>query len=115
MSDIDTAVVDSLKVLDPKRPIREADIPRRNLSRCDTQYRQPQLQGHLPVDAVFAHALFPIDRHLTMEGHCTGRAGRPIVVPSEFCGLRFFGYFKKCLRQRGFLVSAEGSNPRPHD
>ena len=27
MSDIDTAAVDSLKVLDPKRPIREADIP----------------------------------------------------------------------------------------
>ena len=26
MSDIDTAVVDSLKVLDPDRPIREADI-----------------------------------------------------------------------------------------
>ena len=26
MSDIDTVVVDSLKVLDPKRPIREADI-----------------------------------------------------------------------------------------
>jgi hypothetical protein len=26
-SDIDTAVVDSLKALDPKRPIREADIP----------------------------------------------------------------------------------------
>ena len=26
--DIDTAVVDSLKVLDPKRPIREADIGR---------------------------------------------------------------------------------------
>ena len=25
MSDIDTAVVDSLKVLDPERPIREAD------------------------------------------------------------------------------------------
>ena len=25
MSDIDTAVVDSLKVLDPNRPIREAD------------------------------------------------------------------------------------------
>jgi hypothetical protein len=25
-SDIDTAVVDSLKVLDPERPIREADI-----------------------------------------------------------------------------------------
>ena len=28
MSDIDTAVVDSLKVLDPNRPIREADIDR---------------------------------------------------------------------------------------
>ena len=25
-SDIDTALMDSLKVLDPKRPIREADI-----------------------------------------------------------------------------------------
>ena len=31
MSDIDTGVVDSLKVLDPRRPIREADI---NLRRC---------------------------------------------------------------------------------
>jgi hypothetical protein len=29
VSDIDTAVVDSLKVLDPKRPIREADIRER--------------------------------------------------------------------------------------
>jgi len=28
VSDIDTVVVDSLKVLDPKRPIREADIGR---------------------------------------------------------------------------------------
>ncbi len=26
VSDIDTVVVDSLKVLDPKRPIREADM-----------------------------------------------------------------------------------------
>jgi len=26
VSDIDIAVVDSLKVLDPKRPIREADV-----------------------------------------------------------------------------------------
>ena len=33
VSDINTAVVDSLKVLDPKRPIREADmaINRRNV------------------------------------------------------------------------------------
>jgi hypothetical protein len=28
VSDINTAVVDSLKVLDPNRPIREADIPK---------------------------------------------------------------------------------------
>ena len=28
VSDIDTAVVDSLKVLDPKRPIREAEVPK---------------------------------------------------------------------------------------
>jgi hypothetical protein len=28
VSDIDTAVVDGLKALDPKRPIREADIVR---------------------------------------------------------------------------------------
>ena len=28
MGDIDIAVVDSLKVLDPRRPIREADIGR---------------------------------------------------------------------------------------
>jgi hypothetical protein len=28
VSDIETAVVDSLKVLDPERPIREADIAR---------------------------------------------------------------------------------------
>ena len=29
VSDIDTVVVDSLKALDPKRPIREADKPER--------------------------------------------------------------------------------------
>jgi hypothetical protein len=27
VSDIDTAAADSLKVLDPERPIREADVP----------------------------------------------------------------------------------------
>ena len=30
MSDIDTVVMDSLKVLDPNRPIREADMARSN-------------------------------------------------------------------------------------
>jgi hypothetical protein len=29
VSDIDTTVVDSLKALDPKRPIREADVDQR--------------------------------------------------------------------------------------
>ncbi|HEX7407163.1 MAG TPA: hypothetical protein VF515_05865 [Candidatus Binatia bacterium] len=41
MSDIDTAVVDSLKVLDPKRPIREADIDRRrSFAGLTTQFRR---------------------------------------------------------------------------
>jgi hypothetical protein len=34
VSDIDTVVVDSLKALDPERPIREADINAANLSEC---------------------------------------------------------------------------------
>ena len=34
VSDIDTEVVDSLKVLDPRRPIREADISGTLLLRC---------------------------------------------------------------------------------
>ena len=33
-SDIDTMVVDSLKALDPKRPIREADIERHEGDVC---------------------------------------------------------------------------------
>ena len=36
MSDIDTAAVDSLKVLDPKRPIREADI---TIALTDVRFR----------------------------------------------------------------------------
>jgi len=35
VSDIDTVVVDSLKALDPKRPIREADI---NCRDCDVRF-----------------------------------------------------------------------------
>jgi hypothetical protein len=34
VSDIDTAAVDSLKALDPKRPIREADIRGPSRTRC---------------------------------------------------------------------------------
>jgi hypothetical protein len=35
VSDIDTAAADSLKVVDPKRPIREADIRRSRLDCAD--------------------------------------------------------------------------------
>ena len=46
MSDIDTAVVDSLKVLDLKRPIREADMPIRRsgpilLQNCLEEQSEP--------------------------------------------------------------------------
>ena len=44
VSDIDTVVVDSLKVLDPKRPIREADIARVSL---DVRFG-PEADMHLP-------------------------------------------------------------------
>ena len=48
MSDIDTAAADSLKVLDPKRPIREADIAhalihRSLFTRFDTAIRTVQV------------------------------------------------------------------------
>ena len=36
MSDIDTVAVDSLKALDPNRPIREADIEYRTKSELDS-------------------------------------------------------------------------------
>src|SRR5436190_13771063 len=38
-SDIDTALMDSLKVLDPKGPIREADMPDRQLRAMDRHQR----------------------------------------------------------------------------
>ena len=47
MSDIDTAVVDSLKVLDPNRPIREADIG--CALRIDFMPVQPQSQYSFEV------------------------------------------------------------------
>jgi hypothetical protein len=43
VSDIDTAVVDGLKALDPKRPIREADIVRTVVKMCGCQPRHASL------------------------------------------------------------------------
>jgi hypothetical protein len=41
VSDIDTVLVDSLKALDPKRPIREADIYHQSRFKAQTpQFRQ---------------------------------------------------------------------------
>ena len=47
MSDIDTAAADSLKVLDPERPIREADIERPGL-KC----------GELPISDMVGNKIF---------------------------------------------------------
>ncbi len=46
VSDIDTAVVDSLKALDPNRPIREADICRtsQDVAEVPKQTSQIELQ-----------------------------------------------------------------------
>ena len=44
MSDIDTALVDSLKALDPKRPIREADLTDENRE-VTFQPQLPQLKA----------------------------------------------------------------------
>jgi hypothetical protein len=46
VSDIDTAAVDSLKALDPKRPIREADTTRigRQLSDAPDPSKLPELE-----------------------------------------------------------------------
>jgi hypothetical protein len=48
VSDIDTAVVDSLKALDPKRPIREADnrLHRSETTRCAITGREQMQRRH---------------------------------------------------------------------
>jgi hypothetical protein len=43
-SDIDTALMDSLKVLDPERPIREADMRRLHRHVGLSQIRKPRFQ-----------------------------------------------------------------------
>jgi hypothetical protein len=50
VSDIDTAAADSLKVLDPERPIREADISQRN-KKAKSEEEQPRLEADWRRDA----------------------------------------------------------------
>src|ERR1700693_3584052 len=53
-SDIDTVVVDSLKALDPERPIREADIRLERINPYDTSIVRPRVdQAALAVPVVF--------------------------------------------------------------
>jgi hypothetical protein len=57
-SDIDTVVANSLKALDPKRPIREADISRaRGLSALDKEKARP-------ISSVLAMASGPVNLQL---------------------------------------------------
>ena len=70
VSEIDTAAVDSLKGLDPKRPIREADMslsstiaseprfnrPIRDLAPCDRIATTFEFQVYLPTAAFFSGA-----------------------------------------------------------
>ena len=43
VSDIDTSVADSLKVLDPRRPIREADIDQVGVTNRDFMSTRPRI------------------------------------------------------------------------
>ena len=52
VGNIDIAVVDSLKVLDPRRPIREADIERALRCSCTTPVRAPSSIGLSRYDAL---------------------------------------------------------------
>ena len=45
VSDFDTATLDSVKALDPNRPIREADI----ISACPRDVRFTPESGHCPM------------------------------------------------------------------
>ena len=51
MSDIDTAVVDSLKALDLKRPIREADIDRHLMLQWRSRLQPLSKRSFDPYDA----------------------------------------------------------------
>src|SRR6476660_520711 len=64
VSDIDTVVVDSLKALDPKRPIREADSSRtsrhgRFVPGTDIRRSGNAAQGRLPVSSLWRGRVVP--------------------------------------------------------
>jgi hypothetical protein len=69
VSDIDTAAADSLKALDPKRPIREADISVPTLRRAT----------RAPSRALVLSVAFVKYRYLYPTG---GGAVLPVVLPS---------------------------------
>ena len=89
MSDIDTAVVDSLKVLDPDRPIREADIAELHRTcplltqsghrriafpghRCDCVGAMPnRLSNVAPPKIAQARIMRPNAAHRNMKGFTT--------------------------------------------
>ena len=72
VSDIDTATVDSLKVLDPKRPIREADIvqtlfPRPLKSLCHTVFILGFSKGSCFAASAAVCKVFPYDKGIDFE------------------------------------------------
>jgi hypothetical protein len=69
VSDIDTAAADSLKVLDPKRPIREADIPRHDYDVAAGGWERSNLNQMYWTVVTFLnerHSLVTSDRPIIM-------------------------------------------------
>ena len=80
-SDIDTVVVDSLKALDPKWPIREADIP------AFVYFRQPDASNQLALRRPYRHAAVTDgtagvargpDISVDIAAHAVGTAFHPV-------------------------------------
>ena len=82
MSDIDTAAADSLKALDPKRPIREADI--------EIAPRNFRFRG--------------VKQILKFEGVTSACDPKRTNVPNDMCG---FVVCRRC-KQRMILLTSVG-------
>src|SRR5229473_7129011 len=95
-SDIDTVVVDSLKALDPKRPIREADVTRAHPSQGQVRAQiVVELKPELPFEiawgseggAEFSSSRFTYVRFRENStrpvsvGSCTGSHARSAAMP----------------------------------